>query len=180
MRRIENLEKRLAEHAIWLVKEGMNRDIELITNARTLKQFVVGLSIAILGVAFPNLVGNLSDLPKDMIIVAFTMFCITTVWGLVSLVVPTIKELREMPSVSNHHIDQTKGLLREVQEIKRMEDNALAGQRYEGLATKYMKLDLGQPSRVQLLWHRYEDILLYALFIVAFILTSIGAVIALY
>lgn len=173
---LENYEAELKDHLTWQARSKLTLIYESAQNYRNLKQFVVGLSIAVLGLVFPSLIVQQSLAGHDYFILSFVLLSIVTVWGLIDLIVPVLTEPFSMQKTVDHHIGQTLAMIKRVQAIGEMKDNNEAGLAFAKLPKEYKHLDLGEPYGGFLggLYRRYEDSLFYGLFLVSFALLVLG------
>lgn len=173
---LNEFETHLKSHLIWMTKDNLDREASLVFNERHLKQFIIGLSIAILGIVFPTIIGTnaFTITIQSLFLISFILFCVVSIWGLFDLIVTTLTELTDIPKVHRHHQTQMELMIKKVQEIQEMTDNVLAGKEFKGLPQQYKHLDLGRPSLIRRLFYRYGDTILYAGFLVAFFLLLAG------
>jgi hypothetical protein len=171
---LDKLEITLKDQLLWSSRNHLNVISETVDRARTLKQFIIGLSIAIISLVFPILISVNFLTGKGYFILSFIEFCIVTLWGLISLILPTLKELVLLPVISNHHIDEVYKMIKRVQEIKKIEDDGVAHSEFNKLEDSYKKLDLGKINKAELFFGKYEDLIMYSIFFVSFALLVIG------
>ena len=171
---LDNLETTLKDQILWSSRNHLTIITETVERARTLKQFVIGLSIAILSLVFPILINNDVLLCKDYFILSFIQFSGVTIIGLMSLISPTLRELIWLPKISTHHTEEVLKTLERVQEIKKLEDNSVAGQEFEKLSGLYKKLNLPNPNVVSQIIGKYDDLIFYVTFFMAFTILMIA------
>lgn len=171
---LNKLEGTLKEQMIWSARNYTDVIREVVDSSRSVKQFIVGLSVAILGLVFPALINHESQISINYFIVSFGEFCVVTILGLISLISETQKELVFLPKVLRHHTGQMFELIKKVQEIMKIENNNTAGLEHEKLQSHYKSLDLGEPSQLENFFGRYGDLILYATFFSGFTLLIVG------
>jgi hypothetical protein len=168
-KRLDNLEQTCKDQMLFLARSQVDVITDVYSRLRDLRQFIIGLSIAILGLVFPILMSRTNLLGVDYFIISFIEFCIFSLWGLISLIVPISKEVILLPAMTEHHTEEFLKMIKRVQEIRKIEDNNLAGQQYEKLEASYKTFDLPKASRIEIFFIKYQDIVLYSIFFVAFI-----------
>ncbi len=171
-KRLDGLESNLKNWLLQLAQNKINVINDTYNNARNLKQFTVGLSVAVIALFYPTL-SNVG-LANNFFLGSFILFSIVTLLGLLSLILPTLYELKSMPALTDHHISELQKMIDRIIEIKKMDDNNLAGIEYNKLDGSYKIMNLGKPSLFSLFLSKYGDMGLYCLFILAFIFLELG------
>ena len=55
---INQLENDLRDQLIWLARDAINQTSSVILNYRNLRQLMIGLSVAAVGIVFPTMIAN--------------------------------------------------------------------------------------------------------------------------
>lgn len=171
LKRIEKLKVTLRDQLLWLSRKIVGDVSETIMQVRNIRQFVIALSVAIIGIATPQLLSN--EIPKniaDYLFVSMLLFALNVIIGIFSLFFPAHKEKLLMPKITSHHAEEALKMIQELDEIKKIDDNDEAGRRYQALQTKSTAYPMKELSLVYRLWLKYEDLVLTSLFICGFIL----------
>jgi len=172
---INELERNLKEQLIWIARDSFNLTSKSIESYRNLRQFVIGLSVAIIGIVFPIMLANEIFKNNTFFIVSLICFNSVVIYGISNLVIVTIKDLIGIPSIINSNLEETNNQIKQVQELKKIQNNEEAGKKYKELQEKYSK-DCSKEnlSWWKKTWRRYESLFFFGTFIVSFILLIIG------
>jgi len=173
---LNDLEQTLRNQLLWVGRSGLEQSVNAIDRLRDLRQFVMSLSIAIVAVLFPLLLMEKDILENNnFFIVSLILFSLVVLYGIIHLVIPTIREVVEIPKVSEYHGERILKMIKEIQEIKRIDDNNTAGKKYEDLKKRYSQLPIEtKPSWVKRCWMRYESLIYFGVFIVGYVFLVIG------
>ena len=173
---LNDLERTLREQLLWIGRSGLELSNDAIDRLRNLRQFVMSLSVAIVAVLFPLILIEKDRFENnDFFIVSLVLFCVVVLYGIIHLVIPTIREVVEIPKVSEYHGERIIKMIKEIQQIKKMDDNNTAGQRYGELRNNYSKLPIEtRPFWLKRYWMRYESLIYFSIFIVGYIFLVVG------
>jgi len=174
-KRINELEKTLKEQLFWVVRNAVNQTTAIIDDYKGLRQFTIGLSVAVIGVVFPIMIAN--DIFKDnaYFIVSLICFSVVVLYGLCHLVLSTMNDLVNFSPMIDENLKKLQKCIEEVQEIKKIENNNEAGKKYELLQVKYTKqFPQEKLWLIQKLWRKYEGLFFFGFFIVGYIFLIIG------
>jgi hypothetical protein len=172
---INDLEKDLKEQLLWMSREGMQQSLNAIDRLRGLRKFVISLSVAIIAIVFPLMLGN--EILKDNIffILSLIFFGCIVIYGIINLVIPTISEIVDIPVMVDSNLELVYKMIKQVQDIKKIKDNNEAGKKYQELKSLYsQKFPSEHLSFFQKLWRRYESLFFFGFFIVGFVLLVLG------
>ncbi len=179
--RIDCLKKTLQEQVLWLGRKNVGDASELIEKIRGVRQFTIGLSVAITGISFPQLLTqNLDSSVSDFFLVSLFLFTLNIILGLLTLFTSTHREHEEIPIVNKHHAEKIIEIINELEEIKKMNNNDEAGLQYEQLRLKSTSYPMKPLNLIQRILLTYQDLILFSLFLCGFIFLIIGLMFNLY
>ena len=168
---LQNTKKELVDLAKKLVENDLEYNFRLTQQLRQLRQFLIAISVTIVGIAFPQFfMGNIPNVVTDFLIVSLGLFSVTVIIGLFTLIPTASKEKGEIATVYDFHRARVRKILNEIDEIERIENNTEAGQRYESLIQRYPPLQVSPPRFLSAVWEEYIDALLLGIFFVGFCL----------
>jgi len=173
---LNDLEQTLRNQLLWVGRSGLEQSANAIDRLRNLRQFVMSLSIVIVAILFPLMLMEKDEFENnDFFIVSLVLFCFVVLYGIIHLVIPTIREVVEVPKVSEYHGKRILKMIKEIQQIKKIDDNDTAGKKYEELKTNYSQLSTEtRPGWLKRGWMRYESLIYFSVFIVGYIFLVIG------
>jgi len=134
------------------------------------------LSIAIIAILFPLILIEKDKFENnDFFIASLILFSFVILYGIIHLVIPTIKEVVEIPKVSEYHGERIVKMIKEIQQIKKIDNNNTAGKKYEELKKRYSQLPIEtKPGWLKRYWMRYESLIYFSVFIVGYVFLVIG------
>jgi len=172
---INNLEKTLKEQLFWLSRNGMQMSLETIESLRNLRQFIIGLSVAIIGIVFPLMLANELIKGNDFFIISLICFSYVVVYGILDLIILVIRETVDIPSVVESNLEKLMKLIKQVQDIKLIENDNEAGIKYKQLRSLYtQEISSDKLFFFRKLWRRYESLVFFSFFIVGYIFLVLG------
>lgn len=177
LKALDELENTLKDQMIWVARDGLQRSVEAVDRMRNLRQFTMELSAVMVSIVFPLLLLSKNVLSNaDFFFVALTLFSLVVLYGLIHLVIPTVREIVGIPQVSFYHGDRFLGMIKEVQKIREMDDNDAAGRKLQDLKLRYTKeiTEEGEIGLLRRYWRRYESLIFFSCFIVGYIFLVVG------
>lgn len=172
---INDIESQLKDQLIWVARDAVNQTSSTIGDYKNLRQFTIGLSVALIGIVFPVLIANKIFENNAYFITSLICFSLVVVYGLCHLILSTMNDLVNMPSVIQNNLKELQKCIKEVQRIKKIENNNEAGKEYETLKAKYSEeFPHEKLSFLQKIWRRYEGLIFFGLFIVGYIFLVFG------
>jgi len=172
---INNLEKDLKEQLIWSARDAVHQTSSTINNYRNLRQFVIGLSVATIGIVFPIIMANEIFKNNNFFIVSLIYLSTVVIYGICDLIISTTSDLVLMPPAIESNLQKIQEMIKQLQDIKKIENNNEAGKKYIELKTKYTKRFPDEKlSFLQKLWRKYEGLFFFGFFIVGYIFLIIG------
>jgi len=172
---INSLEKTLKEQLFWLSRNGMQISLDAIESLRNLRQFIIGLSVAIIGIVFPLMLANDLIKENDFFIISLVCFSYVVIYGIFDLIISRSRELVDIPSAVESNLKKLMKLIKEIQDIRKIENNDEAGIKYEQLKSSYtQKFPSDKLSFFQKLWRKYENSFFFSFFIVGYIFLVLG------
>ncbi len=173
---LNDLEQTLRDQLLWIGRSGLELSNDAIDRLRNLRQFVMSLSVVIVAILFPLILIEKDKFENnDFFIVSLVLFCLVVLYGIIHLVIPTIREVVEIPKVSEYHGERIIKMIKEIQQIKKMDDNNIAGQKYEELKKNYSELPIEtKPGWLERYWMRYESLIYFSFFIVGYVFLVVG------
>jgi len=172
---INNLEKDLKGQLIWLARDAVHQTSSTIDNYRNLRQFVIGLSVAIVGIVFPIMIANEIFKNNNFFTVSLICLSFVVIYGICNLIISTMSDLVGIPSVIESNLQELDKMIKQLQDIKEIENNEEAGKKYIELKAKYTKkFPEEKLSFLQKLWRKYEGLFFFGFFIVGYIFLIIG------
>src|SRR4030043_112067 len=155
---INDLEKELKEQLIWLCRNGIEQTSGTIERYRNLRQFIIGLSVAIIGVVFPITIASEIFTNNSFFIISLICFSYIVIYGILHLAISTTSELVEMPSVIETNLQLLGKMIKQVQDIRKIKNNDEAGKKYNELKSEYTKkFPAEKVNFFQKLWRKYES-----------------------
>ena len=176
---LNDLEQTLRNQLLWIGRSGLEQSVNAIDRLKNLRQFVMSLSVAIVAILFPLILIEKDKFENsDFFIISLILFCFVVLYGIFHLVIPTIREVVEIPKLSEYHGERIVKMIKEIQQIKKMDDNNVAGKKYEELKSAYSQLPIEKrPSWLKRYWMRYESLIYFGVFIVGFVFLVLGLII---
>jgi hypothetical protein len=172
---INNLEKDLKDQLIWLARDAVNQTSATIDRYRNLRQFIIGLSVAVIGIVFPIMIANEIFKNNNFFVISLICFSIVVIYGICNLIILTMRELIEMPIMIDSKLEKLNSIIKELQDIKQIENNNEAGKKYLEFKKIYTEMFPDENlSFLQKIWRRYEGLLFFGFFIVGYIFLIIG------
>lgn len=175
-RNLDNFRTRTESLLENIQYKGLDQQLELIIQKRGLRQFMVGLATAVIGITFPQLIGQNNLFLQDLFFISLTLFSLVVVLGLLTLVPVVNQEVEEIPLVNKHYITQAIDILSELKEIEKMENNDEAGRRFQRLQKEIRPYPMNPPGFVEKFFAKYTDVVMLASFFNAFSLLFLGLV----
>lgn len=167
--KLNNLEKTLREQMLWVSRNGIQHIIDTINSLRTFKQFTIGLSAGIIGIVFPLLLTAGSIKNTNAFLITLGLFSYVIICGFFQMILPYIREVVELPKVSEKSSERILKFIKELQEIRKIDDNDEAGRKFEELKEHYRITTPNQRVGIlKKLWHRYEILIFFGAFIVGY------------
>lgn len=176
--KINGLQQTFKDQLLWITRKNVDDASNLIDRVRDVRQFTIALSVGVIGVAFPQLLTNTLNLHiLDFILVSLSLFTINIIIGLLTLLKSTLTERDEIPVVNNHYVTETTKTIRELEEIKKIENNDEAGIQFMKLKEKSHLYPMKPLNFIQRIWLRHVDSILFSLFLWGFIFLIAGLLI---
>lgn len=175
LKTLESLELRMKDQLMWVGRSRFDQLIQTTNQLRALMQFTIGLSIAIVAVVYPLVLStNESRKNEDIFSISIFLFSYVVVYGMLKLILPIVQETKSIPDLSKKHADAVLEIIKEIQEIKKIENNDEAGKRLQALQSKVRNNKTEIPVPKFLLWRRFEIHIFFATFIVGYIFLIFG------
>lgn len=173
--RINHAKSAFQDQVLWLGRKGITDTSELIDRIRDVRQFTIGLSVAIIGISFPQiLTKSLVSEISDFFLISLFLFTLNIVIGLLTLFTSAHKEYEEMPLLTNHNANEIIKIINELEEIKKIENNDEAGRKFKELQKRSTLYPMKPLNLVQHFWLKYQDLIIFSLFLCGFIFLIIG------
>lgn len=172
---INNLEKDLKEQLIWISRDAVRLTSETIQSYRNLRQFVIGLSVAIIGIVFPVMIANEIFKNNSFFIVSLICFSFVVIYGISNLIISTMQDLVGITPMIESNLQRLERMIKQLRDIEKIENNDEAGKKYLELKAEYSK-EFPKEKLLfwQKLWRRYEGLFFFGFFIVGYIFLIVG------
>jgi hypothetical protein len=175
---LNNLENQLREYATWIAKNGLTSTHKTIEQYRDLRKFTISLSAAMVGIVFPLLFVSEILEENNFFLYSFIGFSVIIIYGILNLLHTTINDLTGMPREVNNQLDELSKQIEQIQQIKKEQNNDLAGKKFEELKRKYGKKLSGESlnffQKIKKEFRKYEWIMFFGIFILGYIFLIIG------
>ena len=176
LRNLDRLEDALKKQLVWVGRDGLQQSVDAIDRLRNLKQFVIALAITTVSILFPLLIIVQDKIVyEDIFVIALILFSYVILYGLIRLVIPTLREVITLPRVSEHHRERILKMIKEIQKIKKMDDNDTAGRKLKEFKSRHSKMpEVENLGLIKRYWARYDPVVFFAVFITGYIFLIVG------
>jgi hypothetical protein len=158
---INELENRLKDQLTWQARDGLKQHTDAIDRLRNFKQFIMAISTSIVAILFPLILLEKDKFTNtDFFIISLVLLSYVILYGVLQLVMPTLREVIELPVVSQYHNKRLLKMIKEVQAIKKVEDNDTAGKKCEAIKSQYSQMPPEQEINwLKKYWNKYESLI---------------------